>query len=233
MGRRNCNSLIFNDVPEVAIARALGWRDCDSYTLLVGFCRGVQRCFARAAELHFKRATTRAEARVSFGRERLMDLLLKSAGFVRRCEWPSYALLRDNVQHFLENGSVTDRFSALHAIEAAVDDGAALVDAAKLRGEVMRAWCSLWQVELSNAAISIRTRARMTGLSTRSTVVGTLLASSAGWALPVAEESGRVPQAAWNFVRAVLSITESAVDGDLVEVERLDLEERGEALNRS
>jgi hypothetical protein len=98
-----------------------------------------------------------------------MELLLKSASVVRRCDWPGYALLRDDGPHFLEHGAVTARFSSLHAIDGAVEDGAALVDAAMLRGEV----------------------------------------------------------------RAALSVTERALDRDSIGVERVDLEERGEAPNRS
>lgn len=149
-----------------------------------------------------------------------MRLLIRSSEAARACDWTDYALLRDNVQHFLEKGGVTDRFAALHGIERAVDEGAALVPAAKLRGEVLRAWCSLWQVQLTDAAISLRTRALMTG-ALGSSVRGTLVARQAGWPLPVGLEAGRVPEAAWHFVEGVLSLTDTAVDGDVLEVRRV------------
>jgi hypothetical protein len=150
-----------------------------------------------------------------------MNLLMKATGRSRVCDWASFALLRDNVQHFLECGGVTERFSALHQIERAVDEGVALVEAPRLRGELLRAWCALWGIHLSDAAISLRTRALMTGALPPDGVVGTLVASQAGWQLPVPEGVMRVPQAAWRFMSQALAITEDAVDGDVIEVRRV------------
>ncbi|MDF3066990.1 MAG: hypothetical protein K0R38_2591 [Polyangiaceae bacterium] len=149
-----------------------------------------------------------------------MQILMRSADTELACDWASYALIRDNVEHFLERGGATQQFSALHAIEHAIDEGANLVPAAKLRGEVLRAWCFLWGLALPDAAISLRTRALMTG-ALPSDIRGTLIARHAGWELPVSGATGPVPQVAWLFLHTVLTLTDRSVDGDLLEVRRV------------
>jgi hypothetical protein len=135
------------------------------------------------------------------------------------CDWESYALLRDNVQHFLEGGEPSVRFPALHAIERAVDNGQETIDAARLRGEVLLAWCSLWNIELEHAAISLRTRAFLTGGAPQAEVRGTLSARSAGWPLPLrGRPQAPIPGVAWRFILTVLTLTETAVDGDTIDV---------------
>jgi hypothetical protein len=148
-----------------------------------------------------------------------MELVIVGAGGAHVCDWASYALLRDNVQHFIEAGAPSDRFRALHEIERAVDEGSFRVDAARLRGEVMRARCALAQVDLARAAISLRTRAVLTGCVSRPLCRGTLPARSAGWELPLdAPEATLVPQAAARFIDLVLALTGRAVDGDQLEI---------------
>lgn len=68
-----------------------------------------------------------------------MRLMITTSKGSRICDWESYALLRDNVQHFLEQGSRQTRFYGLHALEKAVDEGEQRLGAALLRGEVLRA----------------------------------------------------------------------------------------------
>lgn len=96
-----------------------------------------------------------------------MQLTLTARSGTVPCTWESYALIRDNVQHFIEGGSPTERFSSLHGIEQAVDFGRCSVDAARLRGEVIRALYALKQVTMGDAAVSIRTRALLTGAAER------------------------------------------------------------------
>ncbi len=150
-----------------------------------------------------------------------MRLLLSIRGASRVCDWSGYAVLRDNVQHFIEGGQPSERFAALHSLEAAVDSGRAVVDAAKLRGEVMRAWYGLAQKTAQQAALSLRTRAIMTGASSTPSRRGTVVAGCVGWRLPL-----RVPaesplrQGSGDFVAAVLELTSAVVDGELIEVRR-------------
>jgi hypothetical protein len=140
---------------------------------------------------------------------------------VLTCEWSDYALLRDNVQHFIEGGEPSERFRALHAIETAVDRGRSVVDAACLRGEVLRAWNALSRLPLDRAAVSIRTRAILTGSANTPPSRGTVLAEQVGWELPAsAGGPDAVADAARRFVALVLDLTEGAVDGDELEVRR-------------
>lgn len=150
-----------------------------------------------------------------------MKLLLVGRAGAGACDWSGYALLRDNVQHFMEGGEPSERFVALHAIEAAVDSGRCRVEAARLRGEVLRAWYALCRVPFSDAAVSVRTRAILTGSAERPTARGTVRASHTGWRLPGAGgDSAAVAESAKKFVATVLSLTERVVDGDTLEVRR-------------
>lgn len=148
-----------------------------------------------------------------------MKLFIAGRAGTRVCDWKSYALLRDNVQHFLEQGEPSWRFPALHALERAVDHGVLTVDASRLRGEVLRAWCALWKIHVDDAAISLRTRSILTGNAEIPESRGTVAARHAGWDLPVvADAQTPIPRAARHFIQTVLTLTETAVDGDTVEV---------------
>jgi hypothetical protein len=150
-----------------------------------------------------------------------MKLIISGGSATRTCEWSGYALLRDNVQHFLEDGEPTARFSALHSIERAVDDGEGVVEAGRLRGEVLRAWYALSRIRLQDAAVSLRTRAILTGSADMPAVRGTVRAERVGWQLPVDPlEAIRVVDAARSFTAAVLELTANAVDGDTLAVRR-------------
>lgn len=150
-----------------------------------------------------------------------MKLVMLRGNETRVCDWERFALLRDNVQHFLEQGQPSQRFRALHAIETALDEGASVVSAVTLRGEVLRAWGGLWNVELRAAAISLRTRAIATRASALPGVRGTLPARLMGWELPVRGEGGeRVPRTARPFIQAVFDLTAGASPGDVIEIRR-------------
>lgn len=148
-----------------------------------------------------------------------MKLFIAGRAGTRVCDWKSYALLRDNVQHFLEQGEPSWRFPALHALERAVDHGALTVDASRLRGEVLRAWGALWKIHVEDAAISPRTRSILTGNAEMPESRGTVAARHAGWDLPLlADAQTPIPRAASRFIRTVLTLTETAVDGDTLEI---------------
>lgn len=151
-----------------------------------------------------------------------MQLILKTRDGVRTCDWGSYALLRDNVQHFLEQRKPQARFAALHALETAVDSGEQRIDAARLRGEVLRAWSALWGRTFGEAAVSPRTHAIMTKCADEPETVETAVASETSWGLPLrADAETPIPRASGQFVNAVLSLTSSAQDGDWLEVRRV------------
>lgn len=150
-----------------------------------------------------------------------MNLIVKGAEGRRVFDWGSYALLRDNVQHFIEAGQPNGRFPELHGIESAVDAGSYFADASRLRGEILRAQSALRRVPLNAAAQTVRTRAIMTG-TPASDLRASVDARSMGWELPVtASASDSIPTAAAAFIDAVLSVTAAAVDGDLVHFRRV------------
>jgi hypothetical protein len=137
------------------------------------------------------------------------------------CDWESFALLRDNVQHFVEGGVQSGRFAALHSIARAVDGAPCEVDAVRLRLEVLQAWGALWPVTVDGAAVSSRTRAIRRGrpIPASNSVTGPLMGEDE---VPFAGHlSEPVPKAAQAFVTTVLSLTNAAVAGDVLEIRRM------------
>lgn len=152
-----------------------------------------------------------------------MNLIVKGSEGRRVFDWGSYALLRDNVQHFIEAGQPNGRFPELHGIEGAVDGGSYFADAPRLRGEILRAMTALRLVPLNAAALTSRTRAIMTGTPAAPEPCPSVDARSVGWDLPVtvASANDSIPAAAVAFIDAVLSVTSGAVDGDLIHIRRV------------
>lgn len=149
-----------------------------------------------------------------------MKLRLKSGEHEQPIEWAQYALLRDNVQHYLELGRPHSSFAALHSFEGAVDGGRRTVRARELRKEVQDAWEALAGVLLEQSAVSLRTRAIMTGCEQAPQVRGTVVGRLAGWELPVQGESKQpLRELSRGFVEVVLSITENASRDDDLMVE--------------
>jgi hypothetical protein len=150
-----------------------------------------------------------------------MRIVLSSSKASRVCDWSCYALFRDNAQHFIENGRVTPRFAALHSIEQAITNGVQSVNAARLRGEVLGAIFALGKLSIADAAISVRSRAIMTGNRRAPLIRGTVQANRVGWQLPIeAPGDANLLQLLKPFATAVLVVTDKAVDGDVIEVRR-------------
>lgn len=150
-----------------------------------------------------------------------MLLRLSMGSMFVTCGWTNYAVFRDNVQHFAEGGAPTERFRTLHAIEWAVSTGHCTIDAARLRGEVIGAIFALRKLTFKDAAISLRTRAVLTHNARLPGVRATVRASQTGWDLPVpGDADSRLLSAAKPFIASVLTLTEAAVDGDALGVER-------------
>lgn len=138
------------------------------------------------------------------------------------CDWDSFALLRDNVQHFVEGGVQSGRFSALHSIARAVDGDRCVVDAVRLRLEVLQAWSALWPVRVESAAVTTRTRAVRRGRPVPAAGSVTERAIAEVDLLPFARQTSLpIPKAAEAFVTTVLSLTKTAVAGDQLEVRRI------------
>jgi len=151
-----------------------------------------------------------------------MQLEMRSRTGSKRVAWVSYAVFRDNVQHFIERGASDGDFSTLHSIEIAVDGAQPQrVDAAQLRREVLAARDVVDGVTLQQAAVSIRTRAILTGCRQQPQVRGTAVGSVVGWAASDALGEGEtIAEVVAEFVDAVLILTDDAEKGDVLVIER-------------
>jgi hypothetical protein len=151
-----------------------------------------------------------------------MKLIIRSKNHDRTCAWASYALLRDNVQHYIERGEPGDRFSTLHSIARVVDGGTCYADPLRLREEVLRAVSALRSVPLATAAMSTRTRAILAGSQDVPVVGRTSEARMLGWTLPVPGMlSDSIPFAAEEFISAVVGTTNGAAWGDVLRIAQL------------
>jgi hypothetical protein len=151
-----------------------------------------------------------------------MKLVIHGSGESRTFAWASYALFRDNVQHYIEHGEPEGRFSALHSVALAVEGGTCRADPLRLREEVLRAVSALRSVPLANAAMSTRTRAILVGSMEVPRWGRTAEARLLGWALPVTGmPTDSVPHAAEGFINAVVGTTTGAAGGGQVQILRL------------
>jgi hypothetical protein len=150
-----------------------------------------------------------------------MQLIFRSRRGSSTIDWSEYALLRDNVQHYLESGPGRTLFAALHAVEHAVDGEARNVSALELRRELQRAWVALGDLKLEQSAVSFRTHAILTGCDQPPPVRGTVLAKVIGWPLPVVGHDEQLLRShVANFIGALLTITERSEITDDVRVTR-------------
>jgi hypothetical protein len=85
-----------------------------------------------------------------------MSLTFSGPGGTVECRWIAYALLRDNVLHYLEGGTPSGRFAALHGISLALGSSSVKVLASELGRELSRAR-SLCDRPIDDLALSART----------------------------------------------------------------------------
>lgn len=154
-----------------------------------------------------------------------MMIMFRTRNGTQRLEWAHYALLRDNVQHYLESGPGHTCFTALHSVERAVDGDVRYVRALDLRREVQRAWGALANLPLAESAVSLRTRALLAGEGVTPFVKGTFSAKATGWPLPVTGDESR-PLRAYigDFVETLLLLTDLVSPLDGMCVARADLD---------
>jgi hypothetical protein len=156
-----------------------------------------------------------------------LQLIFKSRNGTAILDWSEYALLRDNVQHYLESSPGDARYDALHAVERAVDGEPSQVNALGLRRELQRAWPALAGLTLSQSAVSLRTLAFLTGCDRAPPVTGTAVAKLTGWPLPVVADEPQPLQARLaTFVESLLTITARARPTDHVYIARSDAGEQ-------
>lgn len=138
-----------------------------------------------------------------------------------RLEWRDYAILRDNIQHYIEGGAPSADFECLHGFERAVDEGQHRVNAVALRAEVQRAWYELRRVHVCHSAISRRTHAIVAELpvlplerSTRRRELAERLRTVPG------REAMRLQEVVEPFVTGILRVTQNAQQGDELLIRR-------------
>ena len=149
-----------------------------------------------------------------------MRLVVTGRGESRDFDWESYALLRDNVQHFVEGGAPSGRFRALHSLSTAVDRESCLVDAVRLRLEVLQTVAALREVPLERAAVSDRTHEIHDQLHPPAGTSGSTSGAGNAAAGTRGDRTMPLPRVALDFVDAVLAVSAHAVAGDKLEVRR-------------
>jgi hypothetical protein len=139
-----------------------------------------------------------------------------TGSFERR--WIVYAMFRDNVQHHLENGEVSEAFRELHQLGNALVQGRVSVPAPELRREIQRS-LPLLERSIDDLAVSVKTRSIQMLRLPLPAISGTTLASEIGWEAPFPLEGAlTLSDAFGSLVAELLRITEGAKDGDLVTV---------------
>jgi hypothetical protein len=134
--------------------------------------------------------------------------------------WIAYALLRDNVQHYLEKGRPSSAFEATHSIADALGGGRVVLPARTLRAELERARAALAGRAISDLAIGPRTR----GVIDRTwpppnagdtTLLGDDRSKVVPWISPAAATLDHV---FGPLIRSLLEITQECGEADVVEV---------------
>jgi hypothetical protein len=139
-----------------------------------------------------------------------MSLSFIGPGGSAERRWIVYALLRDNVQHHLEDGAKTEAFGAIHSMGEALEKGEVRVGAQKLRAEIERAEALLSR-PIGDLAVSFRTRAVCAQMFPLPEARGTLLASEGAWQLPLTLQHAKtLGDVFGSLVLELKSITEGA-----------------------
>ena len=121
-----------------------------------------------------------------------MTIVFVGAGGTLVTPYAKILMLRDNVQHHLQAGRPTPGYPLVHAIaDAALEGGFAAATASELWAEVSLALAGIGDLELRELAMSIRTRAVLTGTSSLPVVRGTILLRLSGWKVPVKTDGMR------------------------------------------
>lgn len=152
-----------------------------------------------------------------------MQLLFRTRKGSRCLEWSHYALLRDNVEHYLESAPGRVTFKSLHSVERAVEGEVRYLHALDLRREVQLARAGLAGLRLADSAISLRTRALLLG-QPPPFVHGTFNAKSSGWQLPVKGDEARpLCDVLAEFVDSLLFLTDIVSSLDDLRVTRVEV----------
>lgn len=151
-----------------------------------------------------------------------MSLAFVGPGGTVEQRWIFYALLRDNVQHHLENGKPSAEFSALHSVAKALAEGRVRIPARKLHAELLRAREALVDKPAAELAISSRTQGALhlqTPRREKAKSPDTLLLGSPAFipSLQV-QDAATLGDVFGPFLDRLISITDGASEGALVDV---------------
>lgn len=134
--------------------------------------------------------------------------------------WILYALMRDNIQHHLEQGEPSQAFDAVHRVGGVLGGQSVRLNARQLRTELEKAHAGLAGRAISELAVSARTRAVIERTwpiqSQPSTVlVDDSLATLIPWLSPGMRSLDHV---FGNLIRSLLDVTSGAGPDDVVDV---------------
>ncbi|WP_437682157.1 hypothetical protein [Sorangium sp. So ce131] len=134
--------------------------------------------------------------------------------------WIVYALLRDSIQHHLEDGQPGDAFEALHSAAAALGGRRVMIPARRLHEELTRARDALGGRSIDALAIGARTRAVLGLRWPPPEGAGTMLVSDWGDSVPLLGDprGDRLDDVFGHLIDGLLRITEGASETDQVEV---------------
>jgi hypothetical protein len=132
--------------------------------------------------------------------------------------WIVYALLRDNVQHYLEGGIPSEAFAEVHRISEALVQDRIRVSASRLRRQLEQAKQALFSRPAADIALSGRTRAVLSS-DWPPKSLETAVAGKAALAIPMLHEGIQTMADAFgNLVEELLEVTRGAEENDWVEV---------------
>jgi hypothetical protein len=132
--------------------------------------------------------------------------------------WIVFALLRDNVQHHIEGGTRTEAFGAVYSISEALGGGQVKIDARALNEQVTRAKVLLAR-PVDDLAISLLTKTAIHLLWPPRGEHETALVKDTMDSVPGVQRDARTLHDVFgDFVEQLLSITDGAAAGEVVEV---------------
>ncbi|CAN93426.1 MULTISPECIES: hypothetical protein [Sorangium] len=134
--------------------------------------------------------------------------------------WIVYALMRDSIQHHLEDGRPSAEFAAIHGAAAALGGQRVMLPARKLHDELRRARAELAGRPIDALAISGRTRAVLSLRWPPPEGLETMLVTDWGDSVPLlgAPRGDSLDDVFGHLLDGLLRITEGASESDHVEI---------------
>ena len=147
-----------------------------------------------------------------------MEVMISNQNHTLRCDGVACALLRDNVQHHLEDAVPGERFPAIHTLaDSRWAEAAQALKARVLASELQTAWACLRDLPIESLAISIRTRAALTSAPVPPAVRGTVLHRLVRWPIPFElEELVTLDDLLGGLVAELVRVARDARAGDLL-----------------